>query len=156
MAIMNLEFQISVLQHTRKNVEKILSTYTIEQLNMIPDGFSNNLIWNYGHMIVTQQLLCYKLAGTDMMVSNELVELYRKGSRPEGNITEAEYSQLKELSKQTIQNLGLDYQKGLFTGYKEYPTSYGVVLRSIEDAIPFNNVHEGHHFGTILALRKFL
>ncbi|MBD1422623.1 DinB family protein [Sphingobacterium chuzhouense] len=29
--------------------------YSLDQLNKIPNGFNNNLIWNIGHIIVTRQ-----------------------------------------------------------------------------------------------------
>jgi hypothetical protein len=43
-------------------VSKFLSGYNLDQLNTIPEGFNNNLIWNIGHIIVSQQLLVYKLS----------------------------------------------------------------------------------------------
>ena len=153
---MDLDFQITTLESTRSNIIKILDAHSNDQINKIPDGFSNNLIWNFAHIIVTQQLLCYKLAGQEMIVSNEMVEAFRKGSKPEVVYDEAYYKDLISLSAKTIARLKEDYKNGLFSGYKEYPTSYGVTLNGIEDAISFNNVHEGHHFGTVLALRKFL
>src|SRR5690606_33748551 len=36
------------------------NNYSPEQLNTTPNGFSNNLIWNIGHVIVAQQALIYK------------------------------------------------------------------------------------------------
>lgn len=36
--------------------------YSLEQLNKIPAGFNNNLIWNIGHIIVAQQSLIYQLS----------------------------------------------------------------------------------------------
>ena len=47
-----------------------------------------------------------------------------------------------------------DYDNGLFTEYSEYTTSYNITLSSAEDAIAFNNVHEGLHFGYIMGLKK--
>ncbi len=34
-----------------------LEKYSLEQLNYIPEGFSNNLIWNAGHIVASQQKL---------------------------------------------------------------------------------------------------
>ena len=47
-----------------------------------------------------------------------------------------------------------DFEAGIFENYKEYPTSTGYVLSSIENAISFNNFHEGIHYGIIRALKK--
>jgi hypothetical protein len=49
-----------------------------------------------------------------------------------------------------------DYAAGLFNEYKAYPTSFGVTLSEIEEAIMFNNVHEGMHLGYCIALRKVI
>ena len=37
-----------------------------------------------------------------------------------------------------------------------YETSFGYTLHGVEEAILFNNTHEGMHIGTILALRYFV
>jgi len=39
----------------------MITPFSLEQLNKIPEGFNNNLIWNIAHCVVTQQLLCYKV-----------------------------------------------------------------------------------------------
>jgi hypothetical protein len=41
------------------------------------EGYSNNLIWNIAHIIVVQQMLVYK-SGLPMMISDEMVEKYKK------------------------------------------------------------------------------
>jgi len=52
--------------------------------------------------------------------------------------------------------LRTDYDAGIFVGYQSYLTSAGVQLESVEDAIVFNNYHEGIHLGYLLGLRKAL
>jgi len=47
--------------------------YTLEQLNKIPEGFSNNLIWNIGHIIVTQQVLIYKLSNLQGYIFGRII-----------------------------------------------------------------------------------
>jgi hypothetical protein len=54
----------------------VLSGYNLDQLNTIPEGFNNNLIWNIGHIIVSQLLVIN--FGLPMMVSDELVEKYKR------------------------------------------------------------------------------
>ena len=64
---------MQLLKTTRTNFLNLLNEFSLEQINQIPQGFSNNLIWNFGHLVVTQQLLCYKLSGNEMYISDEIV-----------------------------------------------------------------------------------
>ncbi len=55
----------------------------------------------------------------------------------------------------TLRLGGLD-RAGRFETYREYRTTPGVVLASVEDALRFNLYHEGLHLGSVLALRKLV
>jgi DinB superfamily len=147
---------LNVNTTSRNIIAKILDSHTVEQINKIPEGFSNNLIWNIAHVVVTQQLLVYKLSGLPMMVSDEIIEKYKKGSKPEHNVTQAEVDEIKSLLFSTIEKTKEDYEKGIFKNYQEYPTSTGFVLKNVEDAIAFNNFHEGLHIGILMSLRKLV
>ena len=151
---MNQLFTITAT--SRNMVSKILENHSLEQLNKIPEGFSNNLIWNIAHVVVTQQLLVYKLSGLPMIVSDELVEKYKKGTKPEQEVTQAEVDEIKSLLFTTIEKTKEDYANGVFKKYQEYPTSTGFVLNNAEDAIAFNNFHEGLHIGIMMSLRKLV
>jgi len=147
------------LDYTRKSREnfiKLLEAYSIDTLNHIPEGFNNNLIWNFGHVIVTQQLLSYKLSGLEMYVSDELVNTYRKGTRPEKAVSEEEVLQLKQLALETIDHQQQDMQKDIFNSFHEYTTSFNVTLHNIKEAIHFNSLHETMHLGYAMAMRKSL
>lgn len=133
-----------------------MDNYSLEQLSAIPAGFSNNLIWNYGHVVVTHQLLTYGLSGVEMKIEDEVISKYRKGSKPESIISEQEYDFLKSKFSELPQQFHNDRDKDLFTDFKNYETSYGITLNSIEDATTFNNLHEALHFGVMLSIRKFL
>jgi hypothetical protein len=141
---------------SRKLIAPFLEDYTLDQLNTIPEGFSNNLFWNIAHVVVTQQLLIYKLSGLNMLVSDELVDKYRKGTKPEQPATQAEVDQIKFLLFDTINQTQADYGSGLFTQFTEYPTSSGFVLKNVKDATAYNNFHEGLHLGIIMSLKKLL
>ncbi|MDB9932132.1 hypothetical protein OAD28_05360 [Flavobacteriales bacterium] len=49
-----------------------------------------------------------------------------------------------------------DLNTEMFKEFKEYTTSYNVTLSNIDDAVKFNNVHEGLHLGYAMALRKMV
>ncbi|PDS24717.1 DinB family protein [Flavobacterium branchiophilum] len=151
-----MQESFKITQTSRKILASFLEQYTVEQLHKIPNGFSNNLIWNIGHVIVTEQLLVYKLSGLPMMVTDEMVEKYRKGTKPSEEITENEVKLLQELLFATINQTQKDFENNVFKNYQEYPTSTGFVLQNVKDAIAFNNLHEGIHLGIILGLRKFI
>ena len=147
---------LNVNTTSRNMIFKILENHSLEQLNKIPQGFSNNLIWNIAHVIVTQQLLVYKLSGLPMMVSEEIIEKYKKGTKPEQEATQAEVDEIKLLLFTTIEKTKEDYDNDIFKNYQEYPTSTGFVLTSTEGAMVFNNFHEGLHIGIMMSLRKLV
>jgi hypothetical protein len=142
---------------TSRNVyAKFLENYTLEQLNTIPTGFSNNLVWNLGHIIVVQQALVYRLSGLPMYISDELFETYRNGSKPTGTTSQTEVDELKTLLFSLIEKTKEDYEAGKFVSYNEYITGTGFHLASTKEAMEFNNYHEAIHLGLMMNIRKFL
>jgi hypothetical protein len=152
--MMNAQFDI--LKKSRQLTLKAINGLTLEQIHTIPKGFNNNIAWNVAHLVVTQQLLQYKLSGLDCLVPDELIEEHRKGTFPTKTFTEEEFEEVKELFAGLPDTLEEDFNEGIFETYNSYPTSVGVELDSIEKAIAFNNYHEGIHLGVILALKKFV
>lgn len=137
-------------------VSKLIQGFTLEQLNKVPTGFKNNLIWNVAHMVVTQQVLVYKLAGLPVMVSEELIEKYKKGTQTDHQATQEEVDEILSLLHKTIAQTEVDIENNLFQNFNEYPTSTGFVLKSNRDSMSFNNFHEGLHIGVIMAIRKLV
>lgn len=151
-----MQATIAVLRQTRQNIINLINSYNTEQLNRIPKGFNNNLIWNFGHVLVTQQLLCYRLAGLECTFKNHLIDAYRKGSSPKGSISESEIQFFKDHCFSLIDQLEKDYAAGRFQDYNTYATSFGTTLHSIEEAITFNTIHEAMHLGTMIAMQKLV
>lgn len=152
----SLTQSLTLLRQTRQNVLNLISGYTPEQLNKIPDGYANNLAWNLGHLVVTQQLLCYGRSGLALKVEEDMLARYRKGTRPEAAIEGMEIGRLKHLMTDLVDRMEADLNAGLFKEYNRYETSYGFVLENIEDGLNFNNVHEGMHLGYMMAMRKYV
>ncbi|WP_378185916.1 DinB family protein [Aquimarina sp. W85] len=146
--------QLEITRVNRSIFLKFLDQFSLAQLNTIPSGFSNNIIWNIAHVVVTQQLLVYKLSGNNLMVSQDLVDRYRKGTKAEDPVNQQEVDLIKKLLVTTIDTTEQDLDMLSKSAFEPYPTSTGFTLKSIKDAISFNTFHEGIHLGYILALKK--
>lgn len=151
---MHQVFEITRL--SRKIVAEYLEHYTLEQFNKIPEGFHNNLIWNIGHIIVVQQMLVYNLSGLPMKVSQEMVEKYKRGSKPEDNVSQTEMDEIRSLLFETINQTKADFNSKIFKTYTEFTTLSGFTIRNVEDALAFNYYHEAMHIGMMMSIRKFI
>jgi hypothetical protein len=144
------------LKVTRQNVVKLLNAYPEEQLRAIPTGFGNNLLWNAGHILVSQQFLCYAMSDLPLHIPESYAPLFRKGSSPREWKEAVDIGELKDLLVSTMAILAKDYADGIFKTYKPYTSSFGVALKNVEDALLFDHVHEGLHFGSMNALQRAL
>jgi hypothetical protein len=145
-----------IIQQTRKNFLQLTEGLTIEQLNKIPNGFNNNIIWNYAHIISAQQTLCYKLSGLPFVADEKLVDIFKKGTKPESFVDEHQLSHIKRLSLATIEKLQIDFADNLFVNYQTYTTSFNLTLTNIEDAIRFVEIHDAQHYGYAMAQRRLV
>lgn len=151
-----MESLIKTWDTSRKLYLKFLESYSLEQLNTIPTGLSNNMIWQAGHIIVSQQKLMYTLSNLPIHISQEMVVKYQNGSRPDGNATQEEVAEIKALLGSTVEQFKHDWQAGKFTTFNEYQSQTGFFLATIQDAVSFNTFHEGIHYGMLMYLKKLV
>lgn len=151
---MRVPFEIT--QTSREVLSRLLENHTLEQLNKTPEGFSNNLIWNIGHIIVVQQMLVYKLSGVPMLISDEMVNTYKKGTKPEKDITPEEVNQIAALLFETIRQTEVDFNANVFKTYQEFTSMSGFTIKNAEEGLAFNYYHEAIHTGIIMSIRKFI
>ena len=147
---------LALLRAARKNTHGLYTKFTKEQLDTVPEGLNNNLLWNAGHVIATMELLTYALAGLPTPSGREFIDRYRKGTRPDGPASDADYGYIEQQLLGGLDRLEADLQELDWSNYKEYTTSFGVTLRNVTEAMNFNNLHETMHLGTMLALRRLV
>ncbi|MBU2949829.1 DinB family protein [Tamlana agarivorans] len=152
-----MDFTFEIQKNIRKIFYKIIETTSLEDLNKIPQGFNNNVIWNIAHCVVTQQLLAYKLSGIDVSLSPKMIERYMKDTKPEGDLGQDEIDEIKSLLVSTIEKTKIDFDHGVFKTFNAYTVSTtGNTLGHINDALEFSVVHDGIHYGYVLALLKVI
>jgi hypothetical protein len=148
--------KIEVIRKTRNFLLTGIKDLSEEQLNTIPAGFNNNIVWNLGHLVAAQQGICYARAGLKTWVPEDFFNNYKPGSKPEGNVNEQEIEKIKELLFTSLDILERDYAKGLWTSYPTWSTRYGIEIDSIDKAIDFLQFHEGLHSGNILTMKRIV
>lgn len=145
---------IESLKATRQFLLKVIEDLSPEQLNKIPAGFNNNVIWNIAHLVASQQGVCYKRAGLELLVDGEFFNRYKPDSKPAAYVSQAEIEHIKTILITTIDQFEKDYRQETFRNYPSWTTRYGVELNNIEDALTFLPFHEGLHVGYVMALKR--
>ena len=51
----------------------VVNELAVDQLNEIPSGFNNNIIWNPGHLTAAFQGVCYIRAGLKPVVNEKYI-----------------------------------------------------------------------------------
>ncbi len=151
-----MEKLFDITEKIHFNFNKIITTTPLEHLLIIPENFNNNIFWNISHVLVTQQLLVYKLSKLHTRLDWALVKKYSKGTFPENHVSTEEVQQVAEALLATPKWTKEDYKNKIFKEYEAYTTSANVVLANVEDAIAFNIFHLGLHMGTVQAIQRKL
>lgn len=141
---------------TRKAFIQLLDELTLDELNKIPEGFNNNIIWNFGHIVVSTQTLCYVRTGITADTSSvKYLDAYKKGSKPTYFVSAEEVAELKALALSTIEKIEEDDKKGVFQNIQPYDTAtYGATLHSFADVLITTSGHDNLHLGYAIAQRR--
>lgn len=148
--------RIEILKKPRLTIIDKIATLSLDQLNTIPAGFNNNMMWNLGHMVASQYGITYKRAGLDLPIEEIFFDTYKPGSRPERLFTADDLEQIKDLLISSLDHLETELQTSKFTNYPTWTTRYGADLHSIDDAVAFLPFHDGLHIGTVVAMMKLV
>jgi len=152
----NLDSTFKSIHSVRGTVAFILSKTPLDQLNKIPEGQSNNIIWNAAHIISVQQLLVNRRSGAPYTEPKELTSNYKPGTAPDADMDQDFVSMLQERLIVNAQEMESGYIKGLFKDYEPFTTRTKSVLESDADAINFELFHSGLHLGYIMSYLNLL
>ncbi|HEA29776.1 MAG TPA: DinB family protein [Leeuwenhoekiella sp.] len=149
-----MEYTLGITLKNHEILTGYLEDYSLEELNAIPDDFNNNIFWNIAHTLAHQQMYMYVFSGETPLISEEWITNYKKGTKPNKNANSDDVAYLKSKLITSIEQTKVDYNNGVFKHYQSYTANSGSTLNTIEEAIVFNNFHEGIHHGAISALKR--
>ncbi|WP_293941669.1 MULTISPECIES: DinB family protein [unclassified Sphingobacterium] len=143
---------------TRQKFIELIDSLSVEQLNKVPAGFNNNIIWNFGHIVVSTQTLVYVRTGIKADTSwVKYNEDYKKDTKPTRFVEQAEIDELKEIAIHSIEQIAKDYEDGLFGSITSFSTAtYGYPMDTVEEVIALTSGHDNVHYGYALAQRKLV
>lgn len=147
---------IDTIKKERLFLLKLIEGMRLEQLNEVPQGFNNNIIWNLAHLVASQQGVCYLRAGVKTWIDEAFYLRFKPDTKPAGFMDAHETEEIKALLLSSLDQFEADYNANLFSNYKAWTTRYGAELTNIDEAIQFLLYHEGLHTGYIMALKRLV
>jgi hypothetical protein len=154
-----MEKKIEKLKNFRLYLLHHINELTTEQLNKIPGGHNNNIVWNMAHLICVQQNLCYVRSGLPILVEDKYFTPYMPGTKPGAFVNDDEIETIKKLFISTIDSLQNDLDKKIFQNYTAsvmIPKVYGFQVNNMDDALEYLLYHEGFHGGCISSLKHLV
>jgi hypothetical protein len=146
--------QLEFVRHlTINTVEGI----TEKILDIIPEGFNNNLRWNLGHIYLVQEKLAFHSAGESMQLPETFDRLFGKGTKPdEWKEEPPKLKILLEMLAEQPKRIQESLQNRLSEQMKEpFTTGSGLTLGTIGESLNYTLYHEGIHYSTINLLKRF-
>ena len=153
---MSIQTSLAITLQNRKANKKFLDFVSIEQANMIPTGFNNNMIWQCGHILAVQQMLTYGLAGLPFTIPNDIVNGFSPGTKPKVIYDSDFVAGLQKMLFTTYEQLVIDIEEGKFEIMNPFMTALKYEIHDLESAILFNQYHEALHMGHTLSIHRFL
>ncbi|MFG6149338.1 DinB family protein [Halobacillus sp. B23F22_1] len=147
---MNEEQIFQQIDLVRKGTLKLADGVSEEQADKQPEGFSNTIRWNLGHIYVVQNSLIAKYGGKPIETPSRYLELFAPGSRPadwQGDVPSL--AELKQVLEEQPPRL-----KEVLTGQLEDEAAEEFLsLPTVGALVNFTLYHEGVHTGTTKALK---
>lgn len=146
------------IKQSRSAFIRLIDSLSIDELNAVPEGFNNNIIWNFGHIVVSTQALCYVRTGIKADASFiSYLQAYTKGSKPTYFVSQQEVDELKRLAVTSIEQIEKDYQSGVFTSVAPFATdTYKESITSFQDVITLTAGHDNLHYGYAIAQKRLI
>lgn len=149
-------FEFEILKASRTRLLQLIETVDSKILFKIPENFNNNIVWQIGHCITSQQRHMYMRSGLSMHISQEFMENFKIGTSPHTWRNIPDIDEIKHLLLHTVNQLSKDLASGIFVKYHPFSLPIGIMINNHIQALQAANFHEAEHSGIILSYLKLL
>jgi hypothetical protein len=149
---------IRQLYITRSITEDLLKNTPEHLLDIIPPGFHNNIRWNFGHIVYTQEKLVFALSGEELSLPPSFQENFAAGTKPSESGTGVPQIMeiATELTKQKDRIKEYAVTRFNQTLPKPFTNQMGITFNTFNDALLFSFYHEAVHVQAIKDLTKVI
>jgi hypothetical protein len=86
-----MEIYLKKLEANRQELMTMISSLTEEEMNLIPKGHANNIIWNLGHMLLVSESILYKNLPVQRPVHRFDLSQFARNTSPHDFIVKNEF-----------------------------------------------------------------
>lgn len=150
-------FILDNIDSINKKVIELISTTPLDIINEIPQGFNNNIAWNFGHLVTSSYSLSFRVTGADLNIQIPYFEKFKKGTKPEGWVSEDELSNLTTLAHKFSNDIRQAMAANKFENITSYTTqTFEVPITNIQDMLVTTAMHSTLHWQIIKDYKKIL
>lgn len=150
-------FILDNIDSVNKKIIELLSNLSLNTINKIPEGFNNNIAWNFGHVATSSYSLAFRVTKVDADFQIPHFDKYKKGSKPEGFVAQEEINELIALADNFTNAIKLASGAHRFEQVAEYTTqTFEVPVTSINDMLTTIAMHNTLHWQIIKDYKRIL
>jgi hypothetical protein len=128
-----------------------------DQINLIPKGFNNSIIWNFGHILIVQEQLAVNFGKIKPQLPSVYLHYFGQHTDPSSwKDAPPRYSDilsfLKSQTKHIIESLGTRIDEKLTKPFNRN----GLSMHTIGELLIYSVYHEGVHIGTVNSMVKVI
>lgn len=151
------EFLFNQLKVIRSNTVNTVKELSEKQVDLIPEGFNNNIRWNLGHVYLVQERFAFGFAQEPMLMPDEFTDLFGRDTKPsEWKLQPPTLPELIQLLENQTIRIKEKLNNRLAEEVKNpFIMPSGLTLKTIGEFLTFSMYHEGMHVQTIKMIKKF-
>ena len=126
------------------------------QLLAVPDGLSNNILWNLGHVLFYESVFIQGQSGAPSRVPESYGDLFKAGTSPADWEAPPDVGEVVERYKTQLNQTIGDFEDGKLDSFKLMKLNENMSLGTLEESLAFHCFHEGVHLGRIGTLKRLV
>lgn len=143
------------LKFTHSYLTRALSTVTLENVNEVPKGFNNSILWNVGHILVSNEMLLFANTGDELKLSQDVINLFKGGTKPsDWNTEPPTFKVICNLLDEQVERITTTYEGRLDEELNKSMKIANFEMKTVRDILGFVIFHEGLHTGLINGLKR--